>query len=73
MSGKEVGQSTTRYEQRKSVNLYREQPLEMWDHVERAIREKYDVSEATQGEIAAQAWAEWLGQSGPLDKGGTKV
>lgn len=67
MSGQQSTKSELRYGERRMVNLYRESTLSLWEQAQAKVRERYDTEGATQGQIAAQAWADWLGVTGPLE------
>jgi len=66
MSGGQSADGATCYSERRAINLYRPNTLALWAQVEEAVRDEYDADSATQGELAAQAFADWLGTSGPL-------
>lgn len=64
MSGSKTG---IRYGERKMVNLYRQNTIALWEKAHDRIQAKYDADDAAEGEIAAQAWAEFLDERGPLE------
>lgn len=51
------------------INLYRDRTKELWHRAERKVREEHDADDVSKGEVAAQAFAIFLGVSGPLDSG----
>jgi len=51
----------------KSVALYTDGEKDLWQQVEQTIRQEFDSEQAREGEIAAQAFAAYLGTSGPLE------
>jgi len=67
MSESQSEKSVTRYGKRKAINLYRDNTLALWKATEESIRERYNAEDASQGEVAAQVFAEYLGAEGPLD------
>jgi hypothetical protein len=62
-----VSETQPRYSPRKIVNLYSRESRDLWDSVSEHIREEHDATGASEGEIAAQAFAECLGEPGPFD------
>jgi hypothetical protein len=50
----------------KNLALYSDTERELWEQVEEVIEGEYG-SDAREGEVAAQAFAAYLGTDGPLD------
>jgi hypothetical protein len=53
--------------ERRTINIYRQSGVELWDRALETARERYDAHDVSRGEIAAQVLADWLGEPGPLD------
>ena len=68
MAEAQSAKSKMRYGDRKSINLYRQDTLLLWEDATAAVREEFDTEDATQGEIAAEAFAQYLGRKGPLSE-----
>jgi predicted oxidoreductase (fatty acid repression mutant protein) len=58
-----------RHNPEKGIALYTKRESQLWDCVEKTLREKYNANQAREGEVAAQAFAEIVGEKGPLDGG----